>query len=156
MQSFHWFILYQHVGGSDRCSHLCGWVMSDGKPEQYTHTPLYLCWAERLITLSPVMWQTQNRFISASLCLQAVLPWGKTASGLFKQNCSPQGEGPLLVSAQPAAVDGGGAGHRVQVVRTVGQRGNPLTVPLRLLFPGDGPKQRAKDAFTLICSPLKP
>lgn len=50
---------------------------------------------------------------------------------------SPQREGPLLVTAQPAAVDGGGAGHGVQVVRAVGQRGNPLTVPLGLLFPGE-------------------
>lgn len=49
---------------------------------------------------------------------------------------SPQREGPLLVAAQPAAVDGGGAGHSVQVMRAVGQRGNPLTVPLGLLFPG--------------------
>lgn len=51
--------------------------------------------------------------------------------------CSPQWEGPLLIAAQSAAVDGGGAGHCVQVVRAVGQRRNPLTVPLGLLFPGD-------------------
>lgn len=48
---------------------------------------------------------------------------------------SPQWEGPLLVAAQPAAVDGGRARHSVQVMRTVGQRWNPLTVPLCLLFP---------------------
>lgn len=51
--------------------------------------------------------------------------------------CSPQWEGPLLVAAQSAAVDSGGARHGVQVVRAVGQCGNPLTVPLRFLFPGD-------------------
>ena len=59
--------------------------------------------------------------------------------------CSPQWEGPLLVAAQSAAVDGGGARHSVQVVRTVGQRGNPLTVPLRLLFPGDGTRQTCEN-----------
>lgn len=48
---------------------------------------------------------------------------------------SPQWEGPLLVAAQPAAVDGGRARHSVQVMRAVGQRWNPLTVPLCLLFP---------------------
>lgn len=54
--------------------------------------------------------------------------------------CSPQWEGPLLVTAQSAAVDGGGARHGVQVVRAVGQCGNPLTVPLCFLFPGDNPR----------------
>lgn len=53
---------------------------------------------------------------------------------------SPQWEGPFLVAAQSAAVDGGGAWHGIQVVRAVGQCGNPLTVPLCLLFPGDRPK----------------
>lgn len=56
--------------------------------------------------------------------------------------CSPQGEGPLLVPAQSAAVDGGGAGHGIQMMGTVGQRGNPLTVPLCLLFPGGRQTQR--------------
>lgn len=51
--------------------------------------------------------------------------------------CSPQREGPLLVAAQPATVDGGRAGHSVQVVGAVGQRWDPLTVPLGLLFPGE-------------------
>lgn len=54
--------------------------------------------------------------------------------------CSPQWEGPLLVTAKSAAVDGGGAWHCIQVVRAVGKCGNPLTVPLCLLFPED--KQR--------------
>lgn len=48
---------------------------------------------------------------------------------------SPQWEGPLFVAAQPAAVDSGRARHSVQVMRAVGQCGNPLTVPLCLLFP---------------------
>jgi len=53
---------------------------------------------------------------------------------------SPQGERPLLVAAQPAAVDGGGAGYCVQVVGTVGQRGNPLAAPLGLLLPAGSQK----------------
>lgn len=48
---------------------------------------------------------------------------------------SPQGEGPLLVAAHAVAVDGGGAGNSVQVVGAVGQRGDPLAVPLPLLLP---------------------
>lgn len=48
---------------------------------------------------------------------------------------SPQGEGPLLVSAHAVAVDGGGARHSIQVVRAVGQRGYPLATPLPLLLP---------------------
>ena len=47
----------------------------------------------------------------------------------------PEGEGPLLVAAQPAAVDGGGAGDGVQVVGAVGEGGDPLAVPLALLLP---------------------
>lgn len=48
---------------------------------------------------------------------------------------SPQGEGPLLVAAQPVAVDGGGAGNCVQVVRAVGQRRDPLAALLGFGLP---------------------
>lgn len=48
---------------------------------------------------------------------------------------SPQGEGPFLVSSHAVSVDCGGARYSVQVVGTVGQRGDPLTVPLGLLLP---------------------
>ena len=49
---------------------------------------------------------------------------------------SPQRERPLLVPAHAVPVDGGGAGHGVQVVGAVGQGGHPLAVPLSLLLPG--------------------
>lgn len=66
--------------------------------------------------------------------------------------CSPQGEGPLLVAAQPGAVNCGGAGNGVQVVGTVGQCGNPLTVPLRLLFPENKPRGENTTRNTIIIS----
>lgn len=64
----------------------------------------------------------------------------------FPVPSSPQWEGPLLVAAQPAAVDSGRARHSVQVMRAVGQCGNPLAVPLCLLFPTDN--HRRKDVKT--------
>lgn len=69
--------------------------------------------------------------------------------------CSPQWERPLLVAAQAAAVDGGGAGHGVQVVRAVRQRGNPLAVPLGLLFPGDIPRHMNVTSINLIFVSLR-
>lgn len=70
--------------------------------------------------------------------------------------CSPQWEGPLLVTAQPAAVDGGRARHSVQVMRAVGQRGNPLTVPLGLLFPGENTHtQWRENVFKLLWTFLR-
>merc|ERR1712002_197538 len=83
--------------------------------------------------------------ISFSFIFHVKADWNQDfrLSGVLMDHCwvvviKAQWEGSLLVAAQSAAVDGGGAGHRVQVVGAVGQRRNPLTVPLRLLFPEVG------------------
>lgn len=47
----------------------------------------------------------------------------------------PEWEGPLFVSTKTIAVDGGGAGHSVQVMGAVGEGGHPLAVPLSFLLP---------------------
>lgn len=59
----------------------------------------------------------------------------KTDSGARACSCLPQWESPLFVAAQSAAVDSGGTRHSIQMVRTVGECWNPLTIPLCFLFP---------------------
>lgn len=47
--------------------------------------------------------------------------WNRQKNTLFVPVLSsPEWEGPLLVSPKPAAVDGRGTGHCVEMVRTVG------------------------------------
>lgn len=54
---------------------------------------------------------------------------------LLLEFLSPQGEGPLLVTAHAVAVDGGGARHSIKMMGAVGQCGDPLTAPLCFLLP---------------------
>lgn len=60
-----------------------------------------------------------------------------SAEAKLSEAYSPQGEGSLLVPPHAVPVDGGGTWHSVQMMGAVGQGGDPLAVPLGLLFPGE-------------------